>query len=132
MTLTNRSHFIKAFTCHNHGIVKGLLGSLLLVIFLSGCAIQPGRDREDHWFARDKYAHFAVSTVASAALAKNAKNNGHDDCDAALIGFSITLSIGAAKETYDKRIKKTLYSARDMVWDTAGSLLGSLAASGCH
>ncbi|MGD8568750.1 MAG: hypothetical protein PVJ39_11715 [Gammaproteobacteria bacterium] len=73
-----------------------------------------------------------VSTALAGALAKNAKNNGHDDCNAALIGFSITISIGAAKESFDKRYRNTFYSSRDMVWDTAGSLVGSLAGSGCH
>lgn len=107
-------------------------GSLLFVILLGGCATPPVNHQEDNWFSRDKYAHFLISTAASAALAKNAKNNGHEDCDAALIGFSITLSIGAAKESYDKRIKKTLYSTHDIVWDAAGSLLGSMAASGCR
>jgi putative lipoprotein len=106
---------------------------LLLLCCLGGCASAPTADtKEDPWFAKDKYTHFLVSTALAGALAKNAKNNGHDDCNAALIGFSVTISIGAAKESFDKRYRNTFYSSRDMVWDTAGSLVGSLAGSGCH
>lgn len=88
--------------------------------------------KEDSWFTKDKYAHFVLSGVTSAAIAKAAKEDGRDNCDAALIGFGITLSFGAAKESYDKRIKKTLYSFHDMAWNFAGSAIGSLAGSNCH
>ena len=40
--------------------------------------------------------------------------------------------IAAAKESYDKRTKKTLYSFHDMAWNFAGSAIGSLAGSNCH
>lgn len=113
---------------------KGLTVCVLLLLCgLVGCASAPSADRkEDPWFSKDKYAHFLVSTALAGALANNAKNNGHDDCNAALIGFSISISIGAAKESFDKRYRKTFYSSHDMVWDAAGSLVGSLAGSGCH
>ena len=108
--------------------------TLLLVLtlsILSGCATQQQNDINDEWFAKDKYTHFLLSTAISAAIANAAKNNSNENCDAALIGFSVTLTLGAAKETYDKRKKGTFYSYRDMVWDAAGSATGSLLGSNC-
>lgn len=96
-----------------------------------GCTVLNQKDLQDDWFAKDKFAHLAISTAMSAAAAKAAKENGNSNCDAAMIGFTVSLSIGAAKETYDKRKKKTLYSYKDMTWNMAGSALGSLAASNC-
>ncbi|WP_455365859.1 DUF2279 domain-containing protein [Kaarinaea lacus] len=112
----------------------GLLIVLLLLLVLSiisGCATQQKNNTSDEWFAKDKYTHFLLSTAISAAVAHAAKNNGNENCDAALIGFSVTLTLGAAKETYDKRKKGTFYSYRDMVWDAAGSATGSLLGSNC-
>lgn len=118
--------------------MKRLSSLLLLTLFLvqtlsmlSGCATQQKNDVNDAWFAKDKYTHFLLSTAISAAIANAAKNNGNENCDAALIGFSVTLTLGAAKETYDKRKKGTFYSYRDMVWDAAGSATGSLLGSNC-
>ena len=112
-----------------------LIFTLLLslsITTLPGCATQQKNQVNDDWFAKDKYTHFLLSTAISAAIAKAAKENGQDNCDAALIGFSVTLTLGAAKESYDKRKKGTFYSYRDMVWDTAGSAVGSLLGSNCH
>lgn len=105
---------------------------LLLLCCLYGCAMPQVKQQDDQWFSKDKYAHFLVTTGISAGISRAAKNNGNEDCQAALIGFSLTMTIGAAKESYDKRIKKTYYSTHDMVWDLAGSTLGSLLGSGCH
>ncbi len=111
--------------------LRFLTGSLLLLV-LAGCATVPANQQEDTWFGEDKYAHFLLSGLTSAAIAKAAKEDGRDNCDAAAIGFGITLSLGAAKESYDKRHKKTLYSSHDMVWNLAGSTIGSIAGSNCH
>lgn len=123
---------------YSEPILKRLSSRLLLTLFLvqtlsmlSGCATQQKNDVNDAWFAKDKYTHFLLSTAISAAIANAAKNNGNENCDAALIGFSVTLTLGAAKETYDKRKKGTFYSYRDMVWDAAGSATGSLLGSNC-
>lgn len=103
----------------------------LLLGTLFGCATQNESHRKDDWFSDDKYKHFLLSTVISAGIANAAKDESRDNCEAALIGFSVTLALGAAKESYDKRKKKTLYSERDMVWNAAGSLTGSLLGSNC-
>ena len=106
--------------------------ALLALQTLSGCAIQFSKDTDDKWFAADKYKHFLATTAISAAVASAARHNGSENCDAALIGFSVTLTIGAGKEIYDKRVRDTFYSYRDMVWDAAGSITGSLLGSNCH
>ena len=103
----------------------------LLLCTLAGCATQDKNHLKDDWFADDKYKHFLLSTAISAAVANTAKDESRDNCEAALIGFSVTLTLGAAKESYDKRKKKTMYSERDMVWNAAGSVVGSLLGSNC-
>ena len=114
-----------------HNAISGTCNVILLLILLTGCAAQQQNQLKDDWFSKDKYAHFLISTAVSAAIANAAKNENRDNCDAALIGFSITLSLGAAKESYDKRRKKTLYSEKDMVWNAAGSTIGGLLGSNC-
>lgn len=104
---------------------------LLLLYTLSGCATQNKNHLKDDWTSSDKYKHFLISTALSAAIANAAKSDSRDNCEAALIGFSVTLTLGAAKESYDKRKKKTLYSGKDMVWNAAGSAVGSLLGSNC-
>lgn len=104
----------------------------ILLLLLSSCAVTPPNHQEDNWFGEDKVAHFILSGLTSAIIAKTAKDDGKDNCDAALIGLTITMTIGAAKESYDKRRKKTLYSTHDMYWNLAGSTLGSLAGSNCR
>lgn len=112
-----------------------LLKFPLLIVFVTlnaACATAPANHQEDSWFSQDKYAHFVLSGLTSGVIAKAAREDGQSKCDAALIGFSVTLSLGAAKESYDKRRKKTLYSFQDMTWNLMGSTLGSLAGSNCR
>ena len=86
---------------------------------------------EDGWFTEDKFAHFVGSALLAGAAAKRAQQLGNSDCSAAMIGMSVSLSIGAAKESYDKRIKHTRYSSKDMVWNAGGGLIGGLVGSDC-
>jgi len=104
----------------------------ILVLLLNGCSTLHIADKDDRWFAGDKYTHFLVSSAISAAITKSRIDQGLNRCVAARIGFGITLSIGAGKEIHDKYVKKTRYSYRDMTWDLLGSTVGSLAASNCH
>ena len=73
-----------------------------------------------------------VLLTACAVTAQNKHvNNQAAPCDAVLIGISTTFVIGSGKEWYDKKVKKTLFSWKDMAWNIAGGTLGSFAVSGC-
>ena len=61
--------------------------------------------------------HFLASSVIGAAATKVAINNQASPCEAMAIGISTTLVIGAGKEWYDLKVKKTLFSWKDMFWN---------------
>ncbi len=105
------------------------LGICSLLFLMAGCA-SLGRD-DDQWFGKDKAAHFVTSAAIGAAVAHESVERGHTNCHAALIGVGVALTIGAAKESYDKHIKRTHYSVRDMVWNIIGSSMGVLLATDC-
>ena len=76
--------------------------------------------------------HFLTASVIGAAATKVAVNNQASPCEAVFIGISTTLVIGAGKEWYDLKVKKTLFSWKDMVWNLAGGSIGSFAVSDCR
>jgi putative lipoprotein len=94
----------------------------ILALFLFGCATVNHPD--DHWFARDKAYHFAVASAIGAGATLAA---GDEDA-APFIGVGVALSFGAGKELYDRDVKKTYWSWKDLAWDLAGALTGSLLA----
>jgi putative lipoprotein len=104
--------------------------TLLLLICVSACTTMPKR-QHDTWFGEDKMHHFLVASAIGAIATKVAANNDVAPCDTVVIGVSTTVVIGAGKEWYDKKIKKTFFSWKDMVWDFAGGVLGSFAAREC-
>lgn len=81
---------------------------------------------------RDKKQHFFVSAALGAAGAAVARDHGAPPCEAARIGITFTVAIGAGKEFYDLNYKRTHWSWRDLFWDAAGATVGSLLASGCR
>jgi uncharacterized protein YfiM (DUF2279 family) len=40
-----------------------------------------------------------------------------------------TLGLGTGKELYDREIKRTYFSGKDLAWDLIGALLGSFAGA---
>ncbi len=85
-------------------------------------------DEKDKWFSRDKYEHFAVSAFYSTGTTIVAHR--HFDLsrkDAPVVGFAVTISLGAAKEGYDHFGHKGTASIKDFIWDIAGALTGALA-----
>jgi putative lipoprotein len=108
---------------------------LLLVFFLTACAVtaqnKTHQGRRDAWFGEDKVYHFFASSIIGAAATKVALNNQAAPCDAVFIGISSSFVIGAGKEWYDLKVKKTFFSWKDMAWDIAGGTLGSFAVGGC-
>ncbi|HOP26188.1 MAG TPA: hypothetical protein PK991_05280 [Candidatus Sabulitectum sp.] len=84
--------------------------SLLLVMFLSGCAAVNSMDGWNH-FAFSA----AVSSVGTAASSKPVGAAG------------VTFALGLAKETYD-HFRGTGFSWKDLLFDLSGSLAGGYAA----
>ena len=101
---------------------------LAVLTLATGCALPGGRS-SDPWFGRDKLYHFAGSAAISASTAAAARHNGADDAEAGMIAIGVTLSVGSAKEHYDRTVKKTYWSWKDMVWNTLGAIVGSAAVA---
>ena len=102
---------------------KTMLLASISLLFLTGCATVNHPD--DQWFARDKAYHFVAASVigAGATLAVG-------DGDAApVIGVGVAMSFGAGKELYDRDVKKSYWSWKDLAWDCAGAVAGALAAT---
>ena len=113
--------------------MRQLTSFLLLVgiiAFLAGCATQHGGVND--WYGKDKVAHFGISAALAAATTNyiESRDEKHG-CKPAWIGFSTSIAIGAAKESYDKNVKKTRWSWEDFSYDVLGATVGSLAASDC-
>jgi uncharacterized protein YfiM (DUF2279 family) len=130
----NELQFTSHSTVQKQLMLKTVL--LILVIFLlTACAAtaqnKSHRGKRDPWLGEDKVYHFLTSSVIGAAATKIAVNNNAAPCDAVFIGISTTFVIGSGKEWYDKTVKKTFFSWKDMAWNIAGGTLGSLAVGGC-
>lgn len=91
----------------------------LLAALCSGCA-SPG----DQWFGKDKAAHLAVSTAISAAATRAAIDSGESAPRAHAQAVGVVLVVGLGKEGYDREVRGTGWSWRDMVWNLLGGVLG--------
>lgn len=80
---------------------------------------------------QDEVKHLLVSAVIAATVAHQAKIHGASACGAAGTGVVVTLAIGALKERYDRDVKGTEWSDRDMLWNLLGAGVGALAAAQC-
>ena len=103
-----------------------LTGVILLVTLFSGCA--GSNHRSDPWFSVDKVYHFCGGAVIGGGTTAIAEHNGWSEGDARALAFGVTLTLGAAKETYDLTVKKTNWSWKDLIWTAAGALTGNLIA----
>lgn len=110
-----------------HGIFRSVVLVMLLSLFY-GCATTPQTPQPDRWFGADKAKHFATSAALAAAFVDTSNNR---DCENVIVSVSAVLVIGTGKEIYDKNIKRTYFSYKDMIWNFLGSSLGALAASDC-
>jgi len=86
------------------------MGSLILCFVLLTSS--------DPWWAKDKVRHFATAYV----LTKASMHAGFDKkySTAVVVGLSI------GKEVYDKKVKMTHFSIKDLFYDLAGVVLGVL------
>jgi uncharacterized protein YfiM (DUF2279 family) len=99
------------------------------LIFLVLSLISPvvASDTADHWFGRDKALHLlgsATLTAWTASLSEDCHNR-----DSQLIAVSVAFSLGCAKETSDKYLKKTYWSWKDLTYDCLGIGLGLVVAN---
>lgn len=102
-----------------------VLITIIVILLLSSLSQAADKDR---WFAKDKYKHFAISAAYAAGGTYIAHRHFEiSKKEAPVIGFSITIALGAAKEGADKISRKGNASYKDFLWDVAGALTGALA-----
>ncbi|NOK22799.1 hypothetical protein [Corallococcus carmarthensis] len=81
----------------------------------------------DDWFGSDKPRHFAAC-VAATGVGYGAGAVLFDSTGArALTGVGLGLGVGLGKELYD-RARGSVFSVKDLAWDTAGTATGLLAS----
>lgn len=114
----------KAFIFMKQRLRCGFLIVLLSVITLTGC--QSFHFANDNWKGKDKAQHFLFSMVASAGANAYADHQNYGHREGLLIGLSVSISLGVAKELYDSRPEGTGWSWHDFTYDVAGAVAGSL------
>lgn len=101
-------------------------GACLLLMLGAGCASSV--PAHDPWFGQDKAYHFAGAAVIGATTTFAAHEGHLSDGQTIALAIPVTLAIGAGKEAYDRNVKGTFWSWRDMAWNAAGAVVGSMLA----
>ncbi len=96
----------------------------LLLVLSGGCATPHGTS--EAWLGRDKAQHVVAAGALSAACTAVAAHHGASDGAAMAWAVPITLCVGAGKEVYDRNVKHTKWSWRDMTWNLVGAAAGGL------
>lgn len=125
--IMNRYKFIDNIFFRSVSIITACL---VLSLLVSGCATV--NSREDHWFGRDKLYHFSAAAAIGAGISAMTEDRGKSACTAPVLGITAALAAGTGKELYDRNIKKTYWSWKDMFWNLLGGTVGSLAVSRCE
>ena len=99
----------------NSGKMKIFL--LISLLSLSG-------KHQDKWFAKDKFYHLSVAYFLYNSAHLFAVHRGYSVKKADDISIGFVLSVSVLKELYDLKIKKTLFSIKDLTFDSFGILLG--------
>ena len=110
-------------------LVYRIIVIAVLVIITAGNCLA-GDTGDDRWLANDKLRHFGYSAFlagGSSIIANRHFDRGRDD--SMVIGFSISVSLGAAKETIDYHKPGETSSYKDLVWDIAGAVTGIVLVS---
>lgn len=121
------------YKCINYIVFRSvtiIIACLVLSLLISGCAAV--NSREDDWFGRDKLYHFSAAAAIGAGISAMTEDRDKSDCMAPVIGITAALTAGTGKELYDRNIKKTHWSWKDMFWNLLGGTAGSLAVSRCE
>ncbi|MBX3133793.1 MAG: hypothetical protein KF697_11345 [Pseudolabrys sp.] len=93
--------------------------ALVFVLWSGKFGAPPERPREDPWFGKDKLYHFVGSAAIQAGGHALGRSAGLSYRDAAWTAAGLTLSVGVAKELYD-RADGRFFSWRDLAADVAG------------
>lgn len=98
------------------------------LILLAGSLSFGGPRREpsaDRWLGRDKLYHLAASAVIQSTAHSVLRANGRGYRDAAWTAAGITMSVGVAKELWDRHSGRDV-SLKDLVADGAGIGTGAV------
>ena len=98
------------------------------IVLLAGSLSFGGPKREppsDRWFGRDKLYHFTASAVIHSTTHSVLRANGRGYRDAAWTAAGVTLSIGVAKELWDRHSGRDV-SFKDLAADAAGTGTGAI------
>lgn len=80
---------------------------------------------DDRWFGRDKAYHFAASALIQGVGHGVLRGSGNDYRTASRTAGLTTLTIGVAKEIYD-RADGRYFSWKDLTADAAGGVNGAI------
>ncbi|MEE9555258.1 MAG: hypothetical protein V3W18_13300 [candidate division Zixibacteria bacterium] len=111
-----------------NSVFRIIIITSLLLFTTTGVVV--GENDGDRWLAKDKFMHFGYSaflTGGSAVALNRHFDYRHDD--AIIVGFGITITLGAAKEAIDYNQPGQTSSYKDLIWDVAGALTGAFIAS---
>jgi uncharacterized protein YfiM (DUF2279 family) len=72
----------------------------------------------DPWWGKDKCRHFATAYILTRSVHQAGVKKHYS--------AGIVLGLSISKEVYDKKIKKSIFSFKDLVYDIAGVTLGLL------
>jgi putative lipoprotein len=98
-----------------------------IIVVVSGCA--PLSVEHDTHLGQDKALHFGVAAFIGAESSLIAGHYGASNTEASVVGISFALGMGALKELYDKRVRKTYWSWKDMFWNAMGGVIGGVAGA---
>jgi putative lipoprotein len=85
----------------------------------------PPRQPPDRWFARDKALHFTASALIQSVGHSVLRANGRSYRDAAWTAAGVTMSVGVAKELWDRHDGR-VFSLKDLTADAAGAGTGAI------
>jgi putative lipoprotein len=79
----------------------------------------------DRWFGRDKAYHFAASAAIQSLAHGVLRSTGRDYRTASGVAGATTLTVGVAKEVYDRADGRS-FSWKDLAADAAGGVTGAV------
>jgi uncharacterized protein YfiM (DUF2279 family) len=103
---------------------------ILAVALVLGAGCATANHPDDRWFGRDKVYHFTTGALIGAGVTALAGEDELSDVEAGARGTGAALIAGAGKEWFDRDVRKTYWSWKDLAWDLLGGLAGSFVAAG--